>query len=898
MMLFKSWKTRQLLMFISVVTIIIVLTLDAVLMNYAVKMILNDYLQSLNKGNLEQVLNNIEISFDDMKKIVRTIADDPKLSFYAGNVKTYEKSGITYDIIKSANAFSKYLMMKKLIYGNIQNIIYENQSLLIQSNSAAMYASKQFSNAVFSRLNDMGEVMVVTIDAYNSENDDILKYLEGNLNLRIDDTIRGKYHGRTIFICASGDGFIIAVMSNGWLRDSVQGDKNIVISTVDGIVLYSINRSMEELYEKLAFDIVNPFECVTKRQDNKSYTVSILNTPQYRVALLEDMTPIDSEIEQTGYISVILVIILIIICAFLTRFLIGRLFRDYKDFYNMVSAYPNEKDISLPKRPAKSIRRLLVLYFSLVIFIPVIIFSAILMFRFTDILQKNMIERNTNFLHKQMFFIENFKNIKNKLVFSIVTNDETRNLLSDEKNSKQYSVFNDNSHIYNDVSSINIYSKDRELRFFTSYYYSKDTLFGDQADNRWYFNETNRLSSGMFRFVSPITQMKDDRLLLEPIGYVEVVFQNTLLYPLLQKAQQMGIDCFLATTSGMVVAHQNSSEIGSVVELDKSTMMIVPSQDIPLLVVVKEVNLYISQTFTSFLIIESLIIVMVILFGFIFSWVVSAVIERNLNRMLLQLESIGRGRFDSTKIASNIYELDRLYNAFESMSQRIKQLIQDEYASKLREERLLNERNQCELTALQAQINPHFLFNTLESVKWLMHGGDKQKCETLVGDLGKLLRYSVKIGYPLVKISEELHSAQNYLDIQKVRLDFPIDVLFYLDNSLLNCQTIRMSIQPLIENSIIHGFITKEYPGMISIKLYREGEEVIISISDNGYGIPCDKLLEIQENLQKNSIDEHIGIYNVNKRLKLYFGEQCGVLIQSEQGAGTTVFLKQPYIIN
>ncbi|MBK5201459.1 MAG: sensor histidine kinase, partial [Spirochaetaceae bacterium] len=207
-------------------------------------------------------------------------------------------------------------------------------------------------------------------------------------------------------------------------------------------------------------------------------------------------------------------------------------------------------------------------------------------------------------------------------------------------------------------------------------------------------------------------------------------------------------------------------------------------------------------------------------------------------------------------------------------------------------------KRKSEFEALEAKINPHFLYNTLDSVIWLAEQGDTEDVVTLVQALSKLFRVSISSGHEIISIEEEIEHVSNYLLIQKMRyqnFDFEID----LPDELKNCPTIKLIIQPIVENAIYHGIKYLVDPGFITIKIKSEDDKsILISVADNGVGIDSDtieSLFDQEKRINnKESKSNGIGLSNVQERIKLAYGEEYGVSVESELDLGTTVFIKIP----
>ena len=218
------------------------------------------------------------------------------------------------------------------------------------------------------------------------------------------------------------------------------------------------------------------------------------------------------------------------------------------------------------------------------------------------------------------------------------------------------------------------------------------------------------------------------------------------------------------------------------------------------------------------------------------------------------------------------------------------------------EEQVKKEQKQlrkAEFELLQAQINPHFLYNTLDAIVWSAEAGNQKQVVNMVGSLSDFFRSSLNKGKEIVSIKEELVHVKSYLEIQQIRYQ---DILCYEINvpeSLNKYQIPKITIQPIAENALYHGIKNKRGGGKITIEGYENEDTVIIEVKDNGIGIDEKRLFEIKESLENsdNNSDTIYGIYNVNERIRLNYGEQYGLKICSIYGEGTTVKILIPKIL-
>ncbi len=201
-----------------------------------------------------------------------------------------------------------------------------------------------------------------------------------------------------------------------------------------------------------------------------------------------------------------------------------------------------------------------------------------------------------------------------------------------------------------------------------------------------------------------------------------------------------------------------------------------------------------------------------------------------------------------------------------------------------------------EFLVLQSQINPHFLYNTLDAITWLAESGEQETVVKMVGSLSEFFRTSLNHGKDIVTVAEDVHHVRSYLEIQSIRyqdiLEYEIDVPGMFNDILIP----KLTLQPLVENALYHGIKNKRGGGRIVIKAVEKEDSLVISVTDNGVGMDEERLNQVREGISEKAPEEKgiYGLYNVNERIRLHFGEEYGVHIESVQGSGSTISIRLP----
>ena len=205
----------------------------------------------------------------------------------------------------------------------------------------------------------------------------------------------------------------------------------------------------------------------------------------------------------------------------------------------------------------------------------------------------------------------------------------------------------------------------------------------------------------------------------------------------------------------------------------------------------------------------------------------------------------------------------------------------------------------AEFELLQSQINPHFLYNTLDTIVWLAESGEQDKVVSMVGSLSDFFRTSLNQGKDIISMREELQHVRSYLEIQQVRyrdiLEYEIDV----DEEIYGAVIPKITIQPLVENALYHGIKNKRGVGKIKVSGKAEKDATFIIIEDNGIGMTKERLQQVRDGIMNKVPTEKdiYGIYNVNERIRLNFGEEYGLDIESTYNIGTKIMIRLPHIV-
>ena len=271
---------------------------------------------------------------------------------------------------------------------------------------------------------------------------------------------------------------------------------------------------------------------------------------------------------------------------------------------------------------------------------------------------------------------------------------------------------------------------------------------------------------------------------------------------------------------------------------------------------------------------------------FVSSFIISRSIIKPIQKLLRAMNRAPSGNFMKVSAERNSFEMEQLYDGYNQMIEQIDQLLK----------RVIEEQKtirRAELNALQSQIKPHFLYNTLDSITSLALSGDNEQVCELIEALGTYYRLSVSKGQDVITVSEEIEMVRNYLKIQSVRYDNVFEAQFEVDRECAMIPIPKLVLQPLVENSLYHGIRPKGTKGIIRISTRSVDSAVVITISDDGVGMSKEEIEEILLTERQGQI-KSFGLWGTKERLRIFYDDRDVLHIDSEPGIGTTITLTLP----
>jgi len=308
---------------------------------------------------------------------------------------------------------------------------------------------------------------------------------------------------------------------------------------------------------------------------------------------------------------------------------------------------------------------------------------------------------------------------------------------------------------------------------------------------------------------------------------------------------------------------------------------------------IEKVKVRIESSIKRWFITDIAVLCMVLIFSFIATWAISESISKPIKKLHETTATVAEKNLQVKVNDKNVDEITGLGLSFNIMVGKIKELLENS----IKEQENLKK---AELKALQAQIKPHFLYNTLDTIVWMAEANRTGDVIEIVKALSNFFRISLSKGKDWITVREEVEHIRSYLIIQRMRysdiMDFQIDA----DEDIMDENILKFTLQPIVENALYHGIKNKREGGRILIKGYRtHGNTLVFEVVDDGLGMTPERLAEVKAELDNDSIEPVIkesgfGLNNVHKRIKLYYGADYGLSIESEYKRGTRVTLRIP----
>jgi len=563
----------------------------------------------------------------------------------------------------------------------------------------------------------------------------------------------------------------------------------------------------------------------------------------------------------------------------------------------------------------------LFLYYICIVIIPMLVLSVTLYHKTVVIVENGLEQSFRQPLALAASRIDILMNRHIRNVKYLITNENVQQLFVTPPSASLEEYERRQSRITNEIMSktiyhtglnnVEIYSHNGQLMYTSSQFHSSNNAIippkSIEGSIMWEDTYSDAFQNQVFSLVHEI---KGNILFSEgfalPIGYLKIVLNESLLSQILKDIRfSDDSEVFIINSKGHIVSSNDNQFIGKtrneipVVSMSNNMLTAVKElgySDWSLQAMIPADKLMRSKKdlimYNLFVLSMMLLIIVIICIRR------SVLYVRPIHALIQAMKKFKDGNLHVRFHERSGDEIELLGRSFNNMLDRLQQLIEEITKSKLREQELETKKRSAELNALQMQINPHFLYNTFESINWLAIQNENDKVVTMMTSLADLFRIGISRGESIVGLDEELMHAEAYITIQKIRYNDKLNVVWDTQLEARLYFTMKLVLQPLIENAIYHGIELLEGPGTIRIKSFIQEDRLILQIIDDGPGIEDERLTELMERFKNwdNEPSRSIGLLNVNERIKLLFGEEFGLHIDSKVNEGTTVSVTLPIV--
>lgn len=569
-----------------------------------------------------------------------------------------------------------------------------------------------------------------------------------------------------------------------------------------------------------------------------------------------------------------------------------------------------------------SIRTKLIIGF-LTILLPLVLILSIVFYSYSaEIVLKQSLEQTREIVEQFSISLDNYMGLmrnKMEILADSPTIQEELNTHHDKEDIKNDSFYSRNKRIrrimlqiyssvtMNDVEIYGINETNHYLSLWSKKYEipDKDILF-----------ENANLSKGRSVLVNNINdadtiqmiKMVKDLQTYKPIGYIRFGLKRNYI-------EKMAKNINFGSDGGVVIFDENLSKISGIAHdsvlskllrekpsignfsysegKNEYTAVHIHSDSTGWTTVGVIPLRYINKDLAGIQYLTVIIIVLTIIIGVTVSVIIAQSLILPLENTVNALEKFSRGDFAVRLKENRCDEIGKLNRIFNKAIKEINELMQ-----KVTQSEILNK--EMEFKTLQSQMNPHFLYNTLDTINWLAFKEKQTEICNLVAAISSLIRASISNKKSIITIEQELDYVKNYIYIQHIRYKDRFDIIYDIDESLLKQAVPKLIIQPIVENAIIHGIENSKNKNLLYISVKRENGCIIIIVKDTGIGMTDEKVSELLKEPLNAEGDEqkahtNLGLYAVHKRIQLMYGDLYGLTVQSQAGEGTTVTLHIPF---
>jgi two-component system sensor histidine kinase YesM len=577
------------------------------------------------------------------------------------------------------------------------------------------------------------------------------------------------------------------------------------------------------------------------------------------------------------------------------------------------------------------IRKKLILSYLLVVFIPVLSVGLLLSNSLKQITIGHAIQQSVNNAEKIKKRTEELLRIPTDISNQIYFDNKIKSLVSNNYSSvwevvhayKDYNDFDAFLKLYKEIAGIRLYTENVTLL-------NNWTLF--KVDNatrssQWYMDGLKNRGKIEWFYIPDVTHQNTRYLsLVREIFFDNMTFCGMLVVTvnpeyLLDTVSQEPFETLIVTGDENIIAAKDPSLVGKTLgHIDLTGFAAETSTDIvdakykgkDAKIILENVttdnsknqfriiSIIPTETITAEArkvnVIAFLIIIVSLLVSIVMIFFFSNVLSKRIGILSRHIRRVALGDFTRTSVVEGKDEIGQLARHFNFMVRNIELLMSEVAEAHHQKNALVIKQKEIKFKMLANQVNPHFLFNVLETIRMKAHTNGENEIANTVKSLGQLLRHNLEMGQEPVSLADEIMVVRKYLDIQRFRFGDKIDYNLPPPEETNDCSILPMILQPVVENAIIHGLENKLGKGTVTVRLEKGRKHLRLTVSDDGIGIELEKLQQLMRSLNEpdDESNHHIGLRNVHQRLQLHYGSEFGLAIESEPREGTKVTIHFP----
>jgi sensor histidine kinase YesM len=897
----RKIKLSNFLMLFSLAAVLIILILISTLFYYRMSSFVQEKLDHIQSIKVSQIQFDIAGSFDDANNVINHLRTNERIAEY---IHVLESGA-------SVPAYTKVTMSKELemLLFNLKKDNPFLSSILVQTNQTQYSSDHQYTSRLPERSTMDGDKPVQWVNkgqTYRFFALDPASVTDLRTREALDTLNASSYlWSRLTDQDGKSHGSAFLLLADDFMKQHIPYSENMALLDAGHEIVFAGSKVDTADLERFSVMPEGTYKPEQHGLKNKSVTIKRMERYDLRIIYDEDIS-----IHREHFNLILMLIGLIFLaCALVSfvgsRIVAGAMLRPLIQFLKQMKRYESFGDrLALTaKKRTLSLHSRFFLYFAITILLPTLLYIAALYSQSIRIVSDELHNSYRAVFQNTAQRIELFIEQKSVSLARLSYDAYIRGLIMDEKSESPLEIaewIRQNEYLGISRDTVSIYDERNRL-IFSNFYpppgNNEQTIESiKRSRGLSYELDTDRTGASYIRLGMPIYNSYGAP---QRIGIIRLDVSSLFLSSLYADFKENNSSAYILDDKQTIVSHSSLDRIGDKDENAAAVgeyRFVVKLPNLPWYFVSEFDASAVRKQTMGLLSSEISIVLLLLLLVVLFSFGMSRYLIHPFHKLGLvfpdrQTSVLGRDLLTREYGIEEVHQLSHTYNR---MLDKIESLVEESLIANHRRLRLEYEKRESQLLTLQAQINPHFLYNTLESLVYTVEKQENDQAVVMIHALSRLFRYMTGHDRTIVSIREECEYAKAFVHLIMQRYHERVECYWHLDPELDSCGIIKLVLQPVMENVFYHGVPQAQVKVVVDVRIVREGDHIRISVTDNAAGITSEQLRTIRRMLQEND-GSGIGIYNVNKRIKLHYGEAYGLEIDSELGVGTTVSITIPY---